>query len=59
MAHEVIQDEKYYGAPKGTLIESKRPRPYSRYMALMCNLVDEQPTCFEEAIKKKVWNNHN
>ena len=21
----------------------------------MCNLVDEEPTCFEEALKKKEW----
>ena len=53
--HEVIQDEKYYGAPKGTLRESKRPRPYSSYVAFMCNLVDEEPTSFEEATKKKEW----
>jgi hypothetical protein len=24
-------------------------------MALMCNLLDEEPTCFEEAIQKKEW----
>ena len=24
-------------------------------MALMCNLVDKEPTCFEEAIKHKEW----
>ena len=24
-------------------------------MALMCDLVDKEPTCFEETIKKKEW----
>jgi hypothetical protein len=33
----------------------KRPNPFSSYMALMCNLLDEEPTCFEEAIQKKEW----
>jgi hypothetical protein len=33
----------------------KRPKPFSSYMALMCNLLDEEPTCFEEAIQKKEW----
>ena len=55
MAHEVIQDAEKYGAPKGTLSESKRPSSYSNYVALMCNLIDEEPTCFEEATKKKEW----
>ena len=26
-------------------------------MALMCDLVDKEPTCFEEAIKHKEWAN--
>jgi hypothetical protein len=33
----------------------KRPKPFSSYTALMCNLLDEEPTCFEEAIQKKEW----
>ena len=33
----------------------KRPKPFSSYTALMCNLFDEEPTCFEEAIQKKEW----
>ena len=56
-AREIIQDAEKYGAPEGTLKESKRPRPYSSYVALMCNLVDEEPTYFEEATQKKEWKN--
>ena len=33
----------------------KRPKPFSSYTDLMCNLLDEEPTCFEEAIQKKEW----
>jgi hypothetical protein len=35
----------------------KRPNPFSSYTTLMCNLLDEEPTCFEEAIQKKEWAN--
>jgi hypothetical protein len=35
----------------------KIPKPFSSYTALMCNLLDEEPTCFEEAIQKKEWAN--
>jgi hypothetical protein len=33
----------------------KRPKPFSSYTALMCDLLDEEPTCFEEVIQKKEW----
>ena len=48
-AHDVIKEAKRYGAPEG----SKRQRIYSNYVEVMRNLVDEEPTCFEEASKKK------
>jgi hypothetical protein len=35
----------------------KRPKPFSSYTDLMCNLLDEEPTCFEESIQKKEWEN--
>jgi hypothetical protein len=35
--------------------ESKKPKPFSNYMALMCDLVEKEPTCFEEAIQVKDW----
>jgi len=54
-AREIILDAKKYGAPDGSLRESKRPKPYSSYVALLCNLVDAEPTCFEDAAKKKEW----
>jgi hypothetical protein len=54
-ARELIQDGEKYGVPEGTTRQVKKPKPFSSYMALMCNLLDEEPTCFEEAIQKKEW----
>ena len=46
-----MRKAKTYGAPKG----SKRQIIYSKYVALMGNLVDEQIAIFEEDPKKKEW----
>jgi hypothetical protein len=54
-ARELIQDGEKYGAPEGTMRQVKKPKPFSSYMALMCDLLEKQPTCFEEAIRKKEW----
>jgi hypothetical protein len=54
-ARELIQDGEKYGVPKGTTRQVKRPKPFSSYMALMCDLLEKEPTCFEEAIQKKEW----
>ena len=50
-ARDVIKEVERYGAPKGI----KRQRIHSNYVALMRNLVDEEPTCFEESSKGKEW----
>jgi hypothetical protein len=34
-AHEIIQDMKNYGAPEGTMRQSKNSKPYSSYVDLM------------------------
>jgi hypothetical protein len=54
-ARELIQDGEKYGVPEGTTRQVKRPKPFSSYMALMCDLLEKEPTCFEEAIQKKEW----
>jgi hypothetical protein len=33
----------------------KKPKPFSSYIALMCDLLQKEPTCFEVAIQKKEW----
>jgi hypothetical protein len=54
-AKELIQDAEKYGAPEGTMRQNKKPKPFSSYMTLMCDLVEKEPTCFEEVVQKKEW----
>jgi transposase InsO family protein len=54
-ARELIQDGEKYGVPEGTTRQVTRPNTFSSYMALMCDLLEKEPTCFEEAIQKKEW----
>jgi hypothetical protein len=54
-ARELIQYGENCGAREGTMRQSKKPKPFSSYMALMCDLVEKEPTCFEESIQKKEW----
>jgi hypothetical protein len=49
-ARELIQDGEKYVVPQGTARQVKRPKPFSSYRALMCDLLEEKPTYFEEAI---------
>jgi hypothetical protein len=56
-ARELIQDGEKYGVLEGTTRQVKRLKPFSSYMALMCDLLETEPTCFEEAIQKKGWAN--
>jgi hypothetical protein len=43
-AREHIQDVEKYGAPEGTMRQSKKPKPFSNYVVLMCDFVDKEPT---------------
>jgi hypothetical protein len=52
---ELIQDAEKYGDLEGTMRQSKKPKPFSNYMALMCDLVEKEPTCFEEVVQEKEW----
>ena len=53
-AREAVRDAERYGAPEGSLRESKRPRTYSSYVALLSDIIDAEPSNFEEAVKKQV-----
>ena len=33
----------------------KRSKPYSSYVDLMCDLIDQEPTRYEEVAQKKEW----
>ena len=52
---EIIQEAEKYGAPEGSTRTRKRSKPYSNYVALMCDLVDQEPTNYEEAAQKEEW----
>ena len=52
-ACKIIEEAKRHGAPEGAIQERKNPNSYPSYMALMCDLVDKEPTYFEEEIKHK------
>ena len=39
-ARELNQDAEKYGAPDGSLRESKRPHTYSSYMELLFDIID-------------------
>jgi hypothetical protein len=41
---EIIQDGEKYGVSKGTTRWVKRPKPFSSYMDLMCDILEEDPT---------------
>ena len=52
---EIIREEERYGAPKGSTREIKKPKNFSNYVALMCDLVNQEPTSHEEAVQRKEW----
>ena len=54
-ARELIREAKRYGAPKGIHRERKIKNPYNIYVALLCNIIDKEPSTYEEAVEKKEW----
>jgi hypothetical protein len=50
---DLIQDAEKYGSPEGTMRQIKKPKPFSSYIALMCDLIENDPTFFDEVIQKK------
>jgi hypothetical protein len=54
-AREIFQYGEKYGAPEGTMRQVKKPKPFSSYMDLMCDLLEKEPTFFEESIHNKEW----
>ena len=50
-----MHEAKKYGSLDGTFRESKRPKSFSSYVALLSNIIDAEPTSYEEVVKKQVW----
>ena len=44
-----------YGALEENHRERKRTRSCSRYVALLCDFIDKEPSSYEEAAKRKEW----
>jgi hypothetical protein len=54
-AQELIREVERYGAPEKYLRESKKSKPYSSYVACLCDIMDAKPSSYEEAAEKGVW----
>jgi hypothetical protein len=54
-AQELIRDAKRIGAPEKSFKESKKSKPYSSYMASLCDIMNAEPSSYEEAAENQVW----
>ena len=46
-AQELIHEAERYDAPEGMHRERKRPKPYNNYVALLCDIIDKEPSTCE------------
>ena len=35
--------------------ETKIKKPYNNYVALLCDIIDKEPSNYEEVVEKKEW----
>jgi hypothetical protein len=54
-AQETIKYAERYGAQDGSFRKVKKPKPYLGYVALLCDIIDVEPTNYEEVAGKKEW----
>ena len=53
---EILKEaRKYVGKPKREVKESKAPKIFSSYMALVSSIRESEPSTFEETIEHQVW----
>ena len=52
-AWELIQEAERYSALEGMHRERKIPNPYNIYVALLCDIIDKEPSTYKEAAEKK------
>ena len=52
---ESIQEAEKYRAPEGSTRTSKRSKSFPNYVYLMCDIVDQEPTNYEEVVQTKEW----
>ena len=54
-AQEAIKDAERYGAHDGSSRKVKKPKLYPGYVELLCDIIDGDPTNYEEVAGKKEW----
>jgi hypothetical protein len=54
-AQDLIRVAKRYGALEKYLRESKKLKLYSNYVECLCDIMDAEPSNYEEATKKRLW----
>ena len=47
---EIIQEVEKYGSLEGSTRVRKRSNPFSSYVALICDLVYQEPSNYEEVV---------
>ena len=52
---EAIQGAERYGALEEMHRERKRTRSYFSYVSLLCDIINREPSSYEEAAEKKEW----
>ena len=52
---EIIQGAERYGALEETHRGRKRTRSHSSYVALLCEIINKEPSNYEEAVERKEW----
>ena len=52
---KIIQGAEKYGASKETHRERKRTRSFFRYVSLLCDIINKEPSNYEEVAEKKEW----
>jgi len=50
-----LEEAEEHAALDGTSRESKKPKRFSSYAALMTNLIDLEPSTYEEVASQQVW----
>ena len=52
---ETLQEGEKHAAPEGAFREKKRPNRFSSYMALMSNIINSEPSSYDQAADHQVW----
>jgi hypothetical protein len=50
-----LQEAEKHAALSGSFIESRKPRKFSSYVALMSKTIESEPSTYEEVAKQQVW----